>query len=132
MDVNFGPLGSLGITMRWTKNLILAVVGFILIWAFLAPQETSDILRKVGFSQFKEFAINDNLPIALIREFVTDALFAIMGFAVYWMIARYEKNVSANPMILFLRVFGIQNPNGNSRSFPKSEEKIYKILILMK
>jgi len=126
MDANFGPVGSFAITLRWAKNQILAMISFILIWAVLAPQQTSDILRKVGFNQFKTFAINENLPIALIREFITDAIFAILGFAAYWMFARYENDVSANPVILLLRVFGLQDPNGAGRSFPDTEEKIYQ------
>ena len=124
MDANFGPGGSLLIALRWAKNLILAIISFILIWAFLAPKQTSEILSKVGFNQFKEFAINENLPIAIIREFFGDAFFAIIGWSIFWMIARLENDVSANPMILFLRVFGLQDPNGNGRGFPDSEEKI--------
>jgi len=126
MDANFGPVGSLAISLRWAKNLILAIFSFILLWSILAPNQSYEILRNVGFNEFKEFAINEKLPIILIREFVTDALFAIIGFSIYWMIARTENDVSANPMILFLRVFGLQDPNGNSRSIPDSEEKIYQ------
>ena len=44
--------------------------------------------------------------------------------SIFWMIARLEKGAPADPMTLFLRVFGIQDPNGNGRSFPDSEEKI--------
>ena len=35
-------------------------------------------------------------------------------------------NVSANPAILFLRVLGLQDPNGNSRNLMDSEESISK------
>ena len=34
------------------------------------------------------------------------------------------NNASANPVILFLRVFGIQNPEGDARSLPESEDSI--------
>ena len=34
--------------------------------------------------------------------------------------------VSANPAILFLRVLGLQDPNGSSRSLMDSEESISK------
>ena len=124
LDANFGPAGSLILSFRWIKNLALAIFGFILIWSLLAPEQSFPILREVGFDQFKEFAINENFPIALIREWVTDALFSILGFASYWMIARYMNNASTNPIILFLRVFGLQNPDGNNRSLPDSEESI--------
>ena len=126
MDANFGPVGSSQITFRWTKNVMLAIAGFIILWSILAPDQFIPLLREVGFDQFKEFAINENLPIALIREWVTDALFSILGFASYWMIARYMNNTSTNPVILFLRVFGLQNPDGDSRSLPDSEESIHK------
>ena len=95
-------MGSLQITFRWAKNLILSIFAFVTLWSILAPKQSSKILSKVGFNDFKEFMINEKLPMLLIREFVTDALFAILGFAVFWTWARLEKDTSANPMILFL------------------------------
>ena len=126
LDANFGPMGSLQISFRWAKNLILSIFAFITMWSILAPKQSSEILSKVGFNDFKEFMINEKLPMLLIREFVTDALFAILGFAVFWTWARLEKDASANPMTLFLQVFGLQNQNRNFRSIPDTEEKIYQ------
>ena len=123
MDANFGPAGSLAITFRWAKNLILSIFSFILAWSIIAPKETSKVLREVGFGQFEEFVINENLPVALIREFFTDAFFAILGFTSYWMIARYTNNASTNPVILFLRVFGLET-RIDSRSLPENEKSI--------
>ena len=44
----FGPFGSLFITLRWVKNLIMATSTFILLNFVFAPQETLDVLREQG------------------------------------------------------------------------------------
>ena len=124
LDATLGPGTSFAITLRWLKNIILALVLLILIWLVLSPKETSKILNELSFGSFKEFAINENLPMALLRQFIFDGIFGIIGFGIYWMIARNMNNKPADPVTLFLVAFGLQDPEGNSRSLPKSEALI--------
>ena len=81
-------MGSLLITFRWIKNISLALLFFPLFWAIASPQETSKILSKIGFNQFVDFNINQNLPMFIIREFITDFTFGVTGWVIFWMIAR--------------------------------------------
>ena len=70
--------------------------------------------------------INENLPLAIFRQFVTDAIFGFIGWTIFWMLARSMNNVSANPVIFWLRAFALQDPEGNSRNLPDSETSILK------
>ena len=88
LDSNLGPMGSLLITFRWIKVMSLAILFFVLFWAFASPQETFKILSKIGFNQFVEFNVNQNLPMFIIREFITDFTFGVAGWTIFWMIGK--------------------------------------------
>ena len=68
--------------------------------------------------------INEKLPFTIFRHFVTDALFGMIGWTIFWMIARNMNNKSANPAILWLRAFALQDPEGDNRNLPDSEMSI--------
>ena len=70
LDATLGPRLSLVVTFRWAKNLLLSLVFFTLIWLVLSPQESSENLSKLSFDSFKEFMINEKLPLAIFRQFV--------------------------------------------------------------
>lgn len=108
------------------KNLILATSSFILLNYVFAPQETLDVLREQGVNTFKGVILKETFPVALIREFIVDSTFGIGGFTILWLFIRYMNNVSMNPGILFLRVWGFLPPPDNARSaeVPDSEESI--------
>ena len=122
----FGPFGSLFIQLRWIKNLFLATSTFILLNYVFAPTETLDVLEEQGVNKFKDIILKETFPVALIREFIVDSTFGISGFTILWLFIRYMNNVSMNPGILFLRVWGVLPPPGNARSaeVPDSEESI--------
>jgi len=122
----FGPFGSLFIQLRWIKNLFLATSTFILLNYVFAPTETLDVLDEQGVNKFKDIILKETFPVALIREFIVDSTFGIRGFTILWLFIRYMNNVSMNPGILFLRVWGVLPPPGNARSaeVPDSEESI--------
>ena len=124
LDATLGPRQSFTITLRWTKNLLLALISFIMLWIILSPKEAFKVLSEVNFDSFQKFVINEKLPTELVRQFTTDWIFGVIGFTIYWMIARSMNNASINPAILFLRAYGLQDPNGNSRSLPENEISI--------
>jgi len=122
----FGTFGALFIQLRWIKNLFLATSSFILLNYVFAPTETLDVLGEQGVNKFKDVILKETFPVALIREFIVDSTFGIRGFTILWLFIRYMNNVSMNPGILFLRVWGVLPPPGNARSaeVPDSEESI--------
>jgi len=122
----FGTFGALFIQLRWIKNLFLATSSFILLNYAFAPTETLDVLGEQGVNKFKDVILKETFPVALIREFIVDSTFGISGFTILWLFIRYMNNVSMNPGILFLRVWGVLPPPGNARSaeVPDSEESI--------
>ena len=124
LDATLGPRQSFTITLRWTKNLLLALISFIMLWIILSPKEALKVLSEVNFDSFKKFVINEKLPTELVRQFTTDWIFGVIGFTIYWMIARSMNNASINPAILFLRAYGLQDPEGNSRNLPANEISI--------
>ena len=126
LDGTLGPKSSLTITFRWMKIIIIAKVFFTLIWIALSPNETLEILSELSMDSYQKFIINEKFSISLIRQFILDAVFSVIGWSTVWIIARNMSNASSNPIILFLRVFGIQDPEGDGRSLLKNEESIIK------
>ena len=133
----FSPFGSLFITLRWWKNITLAIISFISLNYLFYTQDTIDELEDFstiskGFDKFKEVTLKETFPVALIREFICDSFFGIAGFTILWIIIRNMNGASANPVILFLRVLGLQDPEGrSSRTYsgtssvvPDSEDSI--------
>eukprot|EP00093_Oithona_nana_P008849 08849.XXX_304940_307541_1 [CDS] Oithona nana genome sequencing. len=89
---NLGPQGVLNNCARWIRQLVLPVVTRIgLNFAFM-PNETRDDFNERGLSAFAELQFQEDFALDNMIKVVIDGTFMMLGWLVYWFIARSRNN----------------------------------------